>query len=152
MLLLLAAGDPGERDWRRITPVPGKLFIVGDPKQAIYRFRRADFETYREVCELLESRGARAFLHTSFRATPAIQRAVNAAFAPLMTGDRATLQAQYVCAVAVPRRHTRPAVGQADTITQVLNATRAHVGFVRRAAGEQSLANVLHVAELAGTR
>ena len=43
-----------------ITPVPGKLFIVGDPKQAIYRFRRADVETYREVCELLESRGAQA--------------------------------------------------------------------------------------------
>jgi ATP-dependent helicase/nuclease subunit A len=97
ILLLLAADDPAERDWRRITPVPGKLFIVGDPKQAIYRFRRADVETYREVCDLLEQRGARrAFLHTSFRATPAIQRAVNAAFGPLMTGDRATLQAQYV--------------------------------------------------------
>ena len=97
ILLLLSAADPVERDWRNVTPVPGKLFIVGDPKQAIYRFRRADLETYREVCELLEQRGAkRAFLHTSFRSTPAIQRAVNAAFAPLMTGDRDTLQAQYV--------------------------------------------------------
>ena len=97
ILLLLAADTAAEGDWRQVTPVPGKLFIVGDPKQAIYRFRRADVETYREVCELLEARGARrAFLHTSFRATPAIQRAVNAAFAPLMTGDRATVQAQYV--------------------------------------------------------
>jgi ATP-dependent helicase/nuclease subunit A len=43
-------------------------------------------------------------------------------------------------------RNYRPV---ADTITQLLNATRAHVGFVLRAAGEQSLANVLHVAELA---
>jgi ATP-dependent exoDNAse (exonuclease V) beta subunit len=97
ILLLLAADDPAEGEWRRITPVPGKLFIVGDPKQAIYRFRRADVETYQEVCDLLERRGARrAFLHVSFRATPGIQQAVNAAFAPLMTGDRATLQAQYV--------------------------------------------------------
>ncbi|MBI4485713.1 MAG: UvrD-helicase domain-containing protein, partial [Acidobacteria bacterium] len=97
ILLLLAAADPAEREWRKITPFPGKLFIVGDPKQAIYRFRRADVETYREVCDLLEARGARrAFLHTSFRATPSIQRAVNAAFAPLMTGDRATLQASHV--------------------------------------------------------
>ena len=97
ILLLLAADDAKERDWRSVRPVPGKLFIVGDPKQAIYRFRRADVETYREVCELLAARGAhRAFLHTSFRATPTIQRAVNAAFAPLMTGDRATLQAEYV--------------------------------------------------------
>src|SRR6185503_14679689 len=43
-------------------------------------------------------------------------------------------------------RNYRPV---ADTITQLLNATRAHVGFVLRQAGEQSLANVLHVAELA---
>jgi ATP-dependent exoDNAse (exonuclease V) beta subunit len=97
ILLLLASADPDAADWRTVTPVPGKLFIVGDPKQAIYRFRRADVETYREVCEQLEARGAkRAFLRTSFRATPAIQRAVNAAFAPLMTGDRETLQADYV--------------------------------------------------------
>jgi ATP-dependent exoDNAse (exonuclease V) beta subunit len=97
ILLLLSADDPAESDWRRISPAPGKLFIVGDPKQAIYRFRRADVETYREVCDLLVSRGAeRAYLHTSFRSTPTIQRAVNAAFAPLMTGDRATLQADYV--------------------------------------------------------
>jgi len=97
ILLLLSADDPDERNWRQIRPTPGKLFIVGDPKQAIYRFRRADVQTYREVCELLESRGAkRAFLHTSFRSTPPIQRAVNAAFARLMTGDRITLQADYV--------------------------------------------------------
>jgi ATP-dependent exoDNAse (exonuclease V) beta subunit len=43
-------------------------------------------------------------------------------------------------------RNYRPV---ADTITQLLNATRAHVGFVLRPAGEQALANVLHVAELA---
>jgi len=107
ILLLLSADDPAENEWRRVTPFPGKLFIVGDPKQAIYRFRRADVETYREVCELLESRGARrAFLHTSFRATPSIQRAVNAAFAPMMTGDRDTLQAEYVA--LSPNREDRP--------------------------------------------
>src|SRR5207249_7769746 len=59
ILILLAANDPAERDWRRVVPVPGKLFIVGDPKQAIYRFRRADVETYQEVCDLLASRGAK---------------------------------------------------------------------------------------------
>ncbi|MFN7913864.1 MAG: UvrD-helicase domain-containing protein [Vicinamibacterales bacterium] len=97
ILLLLAADNPDEADWRRTQPSPGKLFIVGDPKQAIYRFRRADVETYREVCDHLVERGAsRAFLRTNFRSTPTIQHLVNASFEPLMTGDRATLQARYV--------------------------------------------------------
>src|SRR6266536_1246156 len=44
------------------------------------------------------------------------------------------------------RRHYRPV---ADTIGRLLAETRAHVGLILRPAGEQALANVLHVAELA---
>jgi ATP-dependent exoDNAse (exonuclease V) beta subunit len=44
------------------------------------------------------------------------------------------------------RRNTRPV---ADTVAELLTVTRAHVGFVLRPAGEQALANVLHVGELA---
>ena len=97
ILLLLAADDPAATGWRTITPVPGRLFIVGDPKQSIYRFRRADVAIYRDVCERLEECGARRVkLTTSFRSVPRIQSCVNAAFAPLMTGDTFTLQADYV--------------------------------------------------------
>ena len=97
ILLLLAAADPSQTDWRAVTPVPGRLFIVGDPKQSIYRFRRADVAIYRDVCERLEKAGARVVkLTTSFRSVPRIQACVNAAFAPIMTGDPITLQADYV--------------------------------------------------------
>ena len=44
------------------------------------------------------------------------------------------------------RRNYRPV---ADTIGRLLTVTRAHVGFILRPAGEQALANVLHIAELA---
>jgi len=97
LLLLLSADDPLERDWRRVRPRAGKLFVVGDPKQSIYRFRRADVSIYRDVCEQLERcGGVPVRLETSFRAVPNVQRAINTAFAPLMTGDRDTLQADYV--------------------------------------------------------
>ena len=98
ILLLLAADDPTERDWRRVRPAPGKLFIVGDPKQAIYRFRRADLGVYQHVKTQLQNRGvAVVTLTTSFRAAPSIQRLVNRAFAPLMSrGGGQALQAEYV--------------------------------------------------------
>lgn len=97
ILLLLAASDPAITDWRRVEPVPGRLFVVGDPKQSIYRFRRADVGIYRTVCERLVECGATAVkLTTSFRSVPQIQACINAAFAPIMTGDAFTLQAHYV--------------------------------------------------------
>ena len=97
ILLLLAADDPAETDWRRARPVPGRLFLVGDPKQSIYRFRRADVAIYRDVCRQLRDQGAMiVHLSTSFRSVPQVQACVNAAFAPVMTGDEATLQADYV--------------------------------------------------------
>ena len=86
ILLLLAADDPAERDWRRARPAPGKLFIVGDPKQSIYRFRRADVGVYQQVKTQLGDRGiASLALTTSFRAVPSIQALINHAFAPLMS-------------------------------------------------------------------
>jgi ATP-dependent helicase/nuclease subunit A len=85
ILLLLAGGQPG------------KLFIVGDPKQAIYRFRGTDVETYWRVRDQLGLQGGRTLqLTTSYRSVPPIQRFVNAAFERHMVENRQTLQAGYV--------------------------------------------------------
>ena len=88
LLMLLAADDPNERDWRRARPVAGKLFIVGDPKQSIYRFRRADVALYEQVKRQIKATGGDQIdLNVSFRSTPAIQQAVNAAFSLVMGAD-----------------------------------------------------------------
>ncbi len=81
VMLLLTANDPNESDWRKCRPVPGSLFVVGDPKQSIYRFRRADIETYNEVRKIIQSAGGEVVqLSTNFRTIPRILEWVNAVF------------------------------------------------------------------------
>src|SRR5262249_29139190 len=82
ILLLLAADDPAEREWRQAKPGPGKLYLVGDPKQSIYRFPRADARLYHQVCrDLTRNTGVAAGkLSRSTRSIAPIQAFVNAAF------------------------------------------------------------------------
>jgi ATP-dependent helicase/nuclease subunit A len=97
ILLLLSADDPDDIDWLRVTPKTGKLFLVGDPKQSVYRFRRADMVLYQQLRDELETRGVPVVhLTKSFRALPSIQECINSAFAPMMVENRVTGQAGYV--------------------------------------------------------
>jgi len=84
MIFLLTSCDAGERDWRRCLPRPGSLFLVGDPKQSIYRFRRADMAIYQEAKRLLrESGGVVIPLSTNFRSLPPLIEWVNRVFGPV---------------------------------------------------------------------
>lgn len=136
VLLLLAAADPAERDWRRAAPRPGKLFVVGDPKQSIYRFRRADVDIYYQVKARLEARGMAVLqLTSSFRSAPPIQHLVNRAFEPLMAPEAGAAGASRY----VPLSPTRPApAGQPAVV--VLPVPRPY-GYRRVAASaiERSL-------------
>jgi ATP-dependent helicase/nuclease subunit A len=81
ILLYLTGADHDEKDWRKLEPVPGSLFVVGDPKQSIYRFRRADIETYERVRERIVASGGKVVsLTTNFRSCPEICEWVNGVF------------------------------------------------------------------------
>ena len=75
-------GDgPAERaDWRSAVPRDGALFVVGDPKQSIYRFRRADIQLYGFVKDRFNDFGAVLELTTNFRSRPPIGDLVNELF------------------------------------------------------------------------
>ena len=90
IVLLLSSTDFTETDKDRLRPAPGRLFIVGDPKQSIYRFRGADIETYLKVATPArsEERGLeRLELTTNFRSVPSILRFVDCAFSEVMVGE-----------------------------------------------------------------
>jgi ATP-dependent helicase/nuclease subunit A len=80
VLLLLTADDPSVSDWQKCKPVPGALFVVGDPKQSIYRFRRADIVTYSLVKKIVEKNGAVVSLETNFRTIPPVIDWINGVF------------------------------------------------------------------------
>lgn len=127
LLLLLSADSADVSDWTRVRPRPGKLFVVGDPKQSIYRFRRADVALYQRVKEQLVGHGAKAiYLTTSFRATPAIQSVVNAAFAPLMTGQGE--QAEYVALTP----HRQDPVDQPPVVALSVPRPYSNRGYVTK--------------------
>jgi ATP-dependent helicase/nuclease subunit A len=101
VLMYLKGEDSEERDWQKLRPEPGSLFLVGDPKQSIYRFRRADIDIYNLVKQIVEEGGGEVLrLTTNFRSLdvladwnnplwksvlPAEADKYQAAFAPLET-------------------------------------------------------------------
>ena len=83
VLFLLASNASEDRgDWTLAVPRPGALFVVGDPKQSIYRFRRADIALYTQVRERFASFGGVLELTANFRSGQPIADLVNAMFAP----------------------------------------------------------------------
>lgn len=74
-------------------PLPeGRLFVVGDAKQSIYRFRGAQVEVFNDLCRSLP-RGAREDLDLSFRTHSAGLAFINELFGKLMGGEYEPIRA-----------------------------------------------------------
>ena len=108
VLLLLASPADG-RPWQEATPRPGALFVVGDPKQSIYRFRRADIAVYNLVRDRFTTFGDVLELVANFRSLPAFGDLVDDVF-----GDPGRLPRDatpYQAAFAPLRTRRRPEPG-----------------------------------------
>jgi ATP-dependent helicase/nuclease subunit A len=87
IVLLLSCTNLDETNPARLRPDPGRLFIVGDPKQSIYRFRGADVETYLETVEDTRRQALgleRLELTKNYRSVPSILGFVDVAFGEAM--------------------------------------------------------------------
>ena len=95
-------GGPRAENWHEVAPAPGKLFVVGDPKQSIYRFRRADVQQMMTLRQRLEEAGGRTVeLTQNFRSQQPVVQWVNRLFEQWLaagqdeTGDVGVAQAGY---------------------------------------------------------
>ena len=86
ILWRLAGEGPQGCAWQDRKIRPGALFLVGDPKQAIYRFRGADVATYLTAKKALSDHDPLSILEISanFRSQPAILQFVNDNFASML--------------------------------------------------------------------
>jgi len=84
IVFFLAEKSPRASHWAQVQLKPGKLFLVGDPKQSIYRFRRADIETYHAAEKILSRQGAVLDLALNFRSRPQVVDWVNGLFSSLI--------------------------------------------------------------------
>jgi len=96
VLFLAAQSESVETEWTKLALRPGSLFVVGDPKQSIYRFRRADIRTYEQVEQcILNSGGLCLQLTASFRSVPQLCGFLNKAFCQLFGSDPSEIQASF---------------------------------------------------------
>ncbi len=87
IIFYLSGQDPEDNGpWDRQTLKPGKLVLMGDPKQSIFGFARADIRTYLKVKELLVAVDAKSSvaLSTNFRSTPELVSFLNESFGDII--------------------------------------------------------------------
>jgi len=95
-----APPDGQGADWRALQPLPGRLTVVGDPKQSIYRFRRADIAQFLSAREQIGATSAT--LSANFRSAEPVIRWVNTTMANLIPPEEG-IQPHYEPLVAARR-------------------------------------------------
>ena len=164
-LVMLLAAERSTDNWLDAVPAPGRLFVVGDPKQSIYRFRRADIDIYERVKRTFQNAAKQGDgtiferLDVNFRSTPALVQWANRAFKRILvqeTEDGHNYQAEFsetkphrddavgggVVVISSPKLHER--VGEAreeeaKLLTSLIHALvegEAPFGRVRGEDGE----------------
>ena len=96
IIFYLTGNDINEKQWQKLIPRQGSLFIVGDPQQSIYHFRRADIAVYSQVKSLInKSFGKVIQLNSNFRSLKSVGDYLNPVFSDLFSAQAGDFQAKY---------------------------------------------------------
>ncbi len=136
-----STADGSAPTWRQLQPLPGRLFIVGDPKQSIYRFRRADIAQYLRAADQVGAE--RMALSANFRSTQAVIDFANDVFGRLITFEadaQPAFQSLDAC---------RPAIALTHGTVSVLGAERHDDLTPNSRTGDLGAADALRLREAA---
>ena len=142
-------GDPQDdgnpADWTSFQIRRGALFVVGDPKQAIFRFRGAEVATYVRAREAFRGHAPDSILEitTNFRSRGPILGYVNERFEGPLSADNG--QPGYAAlAASRPEREEGPAVAALD-IRVAVQGDRATADEIRDSEAEAVADMCAHV-------
>ncbi len=106
VLIATSADDVTGRTWSELAVDPGRLFFVGDPKQSIYRFRRADIALFLRARDQFAGEQGSEQLEANFRTMEPIVAWVNALFDAKMPVEEPGAQPKYQPLVASRQAET----------------------------------------------
>ncbi|TAK65187.1 MAG: hypothetical protein EPO22_05265 [Dehalococcoidia bacterium] len=156
-LVIYLCADGDVADWRRAKLRPGSLFVVGDPKQSIYRFRRADIAMYDAFRGSLFG-GEPLEISQNFRSVIPIIDWVNDVFGQLIQ-KREGMQPAYID--LEPMRHVLPPDEESVTLLRGSVPKTSSMAHETRRVEAAALASLIarevergawHVREDDGTR
>jgi ATP-dependent helicase/nuclease subunit A len=122
-----AATPSGEApDWRQVPLRPGALFVVGDPKQSIYRFRRADIDIYNVVRQRFSEPGVGQVvpLTRNFRSAQALCQWANTVFQTRFPADPTAYAPRFA---SLDADETTTRAGDVATLTHACDQTEVHL-------------------------
>lgn len=150
-ILLFLAEEKTEAatSWSEVKLEKGKLFVVGDPKQSIYRFRGADITAYELFTRLiLKQGGEKNYLRRNFRSESEIIETANAVIGAAMQ-EKETFQPAYEAIYTEKTEQTDavelvlvlPASGRASADDYRHNQAQYIARWIRDHVGKMKLCN-----------
>lgn len=136
ILFRIAATAERSTHWEAAHLRAGALFLVGDPKQAIYRFRGADIEAY-ELCSRLiqgQDGGAVIEVTANFRSLSPIIEHVNACFEPVFAKPS---QPRYVALAPTLSDVSQPLPRVARSTIEIATDQRIYAEMFREAEADR---------------
>jgi ATP-dependent helicase/nuclease subunit A len=129
--------------------IHGKLFIVGDARQSIYRFRGADVSVFRRVQRDLKARRGKHFeLKRTFRTHDGLLQEMNGLLAPILGEDDDPERLYRVPYKALDAKRKNPDLAVAPPFTELIIGIGEGAGEARLQAARALARRLLELKEL----